>query len=216
MKRKLLLFLVGLGMVGFVPIANAAVILNLGGCDYTADQGGSGACGGSGADIAYNSMIMTFVNNGNDTVRMTLDTTNMSEGLGKISDVWFNADGFDINDLTFNHVSGVEAQDITTAGNVGNMGIFDFDTEFSTSGSLGSFHYGMTSIYDITGNNLTEDAFESLSTKNFAAAFHLNITGNGESGHYTTATAPVPEPTTLFLFGVGLAGLVGVARKKRM
>jgi len=47
---------------------------------------------------------------------------------------------------------------------------------------------------------------------------HVNVTGNGESGHYVSAAqTPVPLPATMLLSSIGLAGLAGsrIRRKKK-
>ena len=214
MKKIILTSLLGLGLISFAATASATLIFNLGGCDYTDDPFGVELCGGSGADIAYNSMTMTFAQNGTGTVRMTLDTGNMAPGLGKITSVWFNVNGFDFVDLSFASYSGVETEKIVEAGNVGNMGSFDINFDYVTSGPLGVFKYGMQSSYDITADGLTENSFSALNSEGFAGAFHLGVTGNGESG-YSDGGAPVPASPSMLLFGTGLAGLAGVSRKRK-
>ncbi len=202
--------------------ANAsALIINLGGGDFTADSGGTGSLGGSGADLPDNALVLTFVNNGTDTVRLTIDGANLPVGTGKLSDVWFNLDP-SLNITSFTYVSGVVAQSTSTGSfNVGGgAGNFDVLFEYSPAGPTGDFFSGSSSVYDLVGAGLTESLFNFLSSgaSPLAAAFHLNITGNviddeEQGGHYG-ATSVIPIPAALWLFGSSLLGLAAFKRTR--
>jgi hypothetical protein len=49
---------------------------------------------------------------------------------------------------------------------------------------------------------------------NFQFASNFNHSANGESGHIAQNTAPVPEPATMILLGIGLIALADYGRKK--
>ena len=79
------------------------------------------------------------------------------------------------------------------------------------------------SLYDL-GNNLIggpSSSAQSISINNIAAGnYYALVTGNptgSSGGSYTVAMAaltPVPVPASVWLFGSGLLGLVGVTRRK--
>ncbi len=199
----------------------AALTINLGGGDFTADMGGTGSLGGSGADLPNNALILTFLNNGLDTVRLTVDGSNLPTGTAKVSDIWFNVDP-NLMLSSFSNVSGVSASNISLGQDTfnvgGGAGSFDVKIEYGVSGPTGDFFSGSSSVFDFTGVGLTENAFNFLSTgaggspNPLHAAFHLNLTGNGNSGHYGS-TSPVPIPAAVWLFGSALVGLVGIKRR---
>lgn len=95
MKKLLLAYcLFGLGLVGFAATANANLTDTLGGCDYTVESAGGGSCGGSGADLPEDALLLTVEQAGNNLVQLILDASHLPAGLGKISEGWFYSNGF--------------------------------------------------------------------------------------------------------------------------
>ena len=208
--KKYLFILIVFYLAISASTVSAALVFNLGGTDFSVDGGGIG----SGATLPENSLIMTFEQNGDNTVKLTLNTAYMPHSASKISDVWFNVGGgLSYSDLTFSQIGGVGTKSISQGGNVSSAGIFDVNFNYKTSGPKGTFYYGMTSVYNITATGLVESDFSDLSTGGYFAAMHVNNTGNGESGHYGGSAVPIPA--SLFLLGSGLIGVVGLGKRRK-
>lgn len=109
---------------------------------------------------------------------------------------------------------------------------FSFDGlgSYKDSGLGSNFQYALeynsdthteTLSFDLIGTGLTPSSFISNGTVYFGvdvlgldAAAGINQTGNiGAYGPGTT-TSPVPEPSTLLLFGTGLTSIGGLLRRK--
>lgn len=96
-------------------------------------------------------------------------------------------------------------------------GYFDLLIEFANSGD-GRLSAGEWADLKITGDGLSTSSFEYLSAPGgghgpFYVAAHVGGIGpKDESGWVTTQ--PVPEASTMILFGSGLVGLLGFARGK--
>lgn len=121
------------------------------------------------------------------------------------------------------HVSGATANGITLGIDcckADGDGLYDIKLSFATNGS--GFQSGQTVVYEITGiSGLTASSFNFFSTPAgghgpFLTAAHvLNTTGAGSGGSGWIAPTPVPLPAAAWLFGSGLLGLMGIARKRK-
>ena len=81
-----------------------------------------------------------------------------------------------------------------------------------------TFDAGETLIYDITATGLVASSFNFLSTPDmvdtkgpYYGAAQFQSTGNGLQSDWVAA---VPVPAAVWLFGSGLLGLIGIARRK--
>lgn len=78
---------------------------------------------------------------------------------------------------------------------------------YLNNSSAGEVRFTMTNSWQNIQANFT--AIDELHIKGGNNFLMDNITVN------STSTSPVPEPTTMLLFGTGVAGLAAVGRKKR-
>ena len=76
--------------------------------------------------------------------------------------------------------------------------------------STHSIFDGVGALYQNNGNSI----FDNIPSDSKGQIL-ISQNGNGLYAIYDSGTNAVPEPTTILLFGTGIAGLAGLARKKR-
>jgi hypothetical protein len=177
---------------------------------------------------------------GANTIRLTMDATNLVDE-ESITEWFFNFSG-DATQLTF---AGVDTADATLnaifTDNTDSIpqlkadgdGFFDIGFDFAPPpGTFASrFTSGETMVYDLTytaaisafdfnvpsapgggnGSYLSAAHVQSISDPVFCDGSTAELTGACGSGWIGT----VPVPAAVWLFGSGLLGLVGVARRKK-
>lgn len=120
---------------------------------------------------------------------------------GDFDDYVDSGDAVLFNSFTFDPVS------TPVAAPLWEVGGFSFQLDSVTVSLRNSYNLVLDGIGMISGNGFDETyGTWSMSIDSLATSFSFS------SG--TTATAPVPEPATMLLFGSGLAGLAGYGRKK--
>lgn len=218
------LWLAALAAIGFgltAQEAKAAFIVD-----------GSGEFSGSGATFT-GQIVVDFVNNGANTVLLTIDATGATPTSGFIAGFYFNT-----NYATPTNISGTPVAPLVTttptlsatnasggaiptnpfkADGAGKSNLF---LEFTTSNTDDRFFLGEKFSYNLTATGLTANNFlNALSQDNgskmpFPIALKIQSlpTGSG-SGFF----APVPAPPTVLLIAAGVPALAlrrFVRRKK--
>ena len=158
------------------------------------------------------------------SVQMTVDVSG-SVGLADMTELYLNFDpSFDVSNLLFDYYlgsTGPQALNVSTgldAYKADGDGFYDIWFNFPTADGS-TFSGGQTVVYDITSTALiTASSFNFLSAPAggsgpFLAASKWQSTG--PDGLDSAWVAAVPVPAAVWLFGSGLLGLVGVARRKK-
>ena len=173
---------------------------------------------------------------GTGQVNMTADVS-ADVGQAFMEQLYLNFDTtLDVNLLTFTFLAGSSTGpeaaggggngihtgvDISKAGGDGRYDIlFDFPPPPGSGGA--TFDAGETVVYMITSSDaITASSFNWLSAPGggaggpFLAAAKFNATGPIQDDSAWVGAGVIPVPAAVWLFGSGLIGLIGVARRKK-
>lgn len=103
---------------------------------------------------------------------------------------------------TLNTATGCNGLTLATQVNA-----YTINTNFANLGTCTSTANGFGANDGIGGSPMTSVAFSGFNGNFDISSVHLNS--------YTPTPAPVPVPAAVWLFGSGLLGLVGIARRKK-
>lgn len=168
---------------------------------------------------------------GTGTVQLTL-TSSGSVGIADLTQAYFNLDptldptllsfAYNIGSSTGPEAFGGGNNGVFTgvdAFQSGGGGLYDILFDFPTD-AASTFDVGERVVYTITSPDaITAGSFNFLSTFGGGAGNHLAATkwqSTGPSGLDSAwvGASAIPVPAAVWLFGSGLIGLVGVARRK--
>ena len=163
---------------------------------------------------------------GTGSVIMTIDVTT-TVGEADLTALYLNFDSsldLALLEFTYNGTTGPEANSISTGVNAFQSdGGGKYDILFDLPPPPGSdkLTAGEIVIYTITSTDaITANSFNFLSDEGsgegtFLAASKWQGTV-GENDSAWVGVSPVPVPATAWLFGSGLLGMVGIARRKKV
>ena len=172
----------------------------------------------------------TITDTGVDEVTLTMTVAD-TVGLADVTLMFFNLDPtLDATSLSFAYVSGDGPTEANTniltgddAFRAGGDGFYDilFDFPPAPGQQAARFNAGEELVYTITGVGLTAESFNYFATPGpgegnpgpYLSVARFQDTGPDQEG--SDWVGAVPVPAAVWLFGSGLLGLVGIARRRR-
>ena len=138
-----------------------------------------------------------------------------------ITDVYFDDDVplLDFAD-TFSNVGTVEYSEGASPGDLSAGNLISFTSNYSFDSDPSVQPNGVNPgeslgiLFDYVGVDTDSNTvIAALNNGTMDIGIHVQGFADGGSESFTT-TAPVPEPATMLLFGVGLIGIAGLGRRK--
>mgnify|MGYP001813755129 FL=1 len=165
------------------------------------------------------------------SVTLTMNVA-ASVGAADVTAMYFNLDpSMDPTLLTFMRDGGTGPSAANTNiltgidafGPLGGDGFYDIEFDFPPppGQQAARFNAGEDLVYTITGTGITADSFNFFGTPGpgegnagpFLSVARFQSTGFDQNG--SDWVGAVPVPAAVWLFGSGLLGLVGIARRRR-
>ena len=146
--------------------------------------------------------------------------TNTGPAASSITDIYFDDDVPILSFAGFTQSAGVSFAAEATPPNLpgGNDPLYHFSSNYSYDSSSPIQPMGVNpgESLGITFNLINSgDVFSALTSSSLRVGIHVQGFANGGSESFINNTvAPVPEPTTMLLFGTGLIGLAAIGRRK--
>ena len=132
-------------------------------------------------------------------------STDFSKGQASIEQFGFNVEGFDLDLLSFTDIS--DGFSVNPKGStMSKFGGFDIDI-FGEKG----FGFDPVSFTIVASGDSIDTYTTALTNKGFLFSAKLSK----DAPMAFIATSAVPIPAAIWLFGSGLIGLIGIARRKR-